>query len=444
MIFILKTVKKEKKKSKKNQSLPHPKTVGAFDLDDGTVVYELNDFDESTPFVIGGHVHDIVKLTASVVLAAKELGVSAGDARKLAEVVVGEYADEAQQYASLPSSAPDGAFWTAKAKTSGKLKSFLEKVSADSAADAREEMLGKWTVKSNGKRTFQTNNPELRAVSSAERTRVLAAVSKYKSTVESSILSKYPSFFTVADVAVRLFAGTGSLGKMRYYVLVQGESTDADDDVILDVKQQGEWPTGLLFATSAERNAHRAAFPNEGARVMVAYKALSSDVDDTLGYTDIALDVANKSSSSATFAFSVRQRSPFKATFPYADLKTNIGDWTQMCKEWGKILATQHCRADSRFRSGEFTKHNFAKALDNLVSGNMDAFVTDIADLAELIAAQAVRDFAIFKRDNGVAAREDDVTDTVVNQDTDTSTGTVSTIPSMIAVFSSIALIAMI
>jgi hypothetical protein len=172
---------------------------------------------------------------------------------------------------------------------------------------------------------------------------------------------------------------------------------------------------------------------------MVAYKALSSDVDDTLGYTDIALDTTK----SATFAFSVRQRSPFKATFPYADLKTNIADWTQMCKEWGKILATQHCRADSRFRSGEFAKHNFAKALDNLVSGKMDAFVTDIADLAELIAAQAVRDFAIFKRDNGVASREDDVAvDTSVNQDN--STGSIMSIPSVITIVSSIALIAMI
>jgi uncharacterized protein (DUF2252 family) len=226
-----------------------------------------------------------------VILASRELGVSSGDARKLAEVVAAEYADEVQKYATLDTDAPKEAFWTAKTKTSGKLKSFLEKVGSESAGDARKEMLDKYTVKSGGKRTFQTNNPDLRAPSSAERARVIAAIAKYKSTVESSLPNKYPSFFTVNDVAIRLFAGTGSLGKMRYYVLVQGESSsDADDDVILDVKQQGEWPTGLLFATAAERSAHRAAFANEGQRVMIAYKALSSDVDDTLGYVDIALD----------------------------------------------------------------------------------------------------------------------------------------------------------
>jgi uncharacterized protein (DUF2252 family) len=345
-----------------------------------------------------------------VILASRELGVSSGDARKLAEVVAAEYADEVQKYATLDTDAPKEAFWTAKTKTSGKLKSFLEKVGSESAGDARKEMLDKYTVKSGGKRTFQTNNPDLRAPSSAERARVIAAIAKYKSTVESSLPNKYPSFFTVNDVAIRLFAGTGSLGKMRYYVLVQGESSsDADDDVILDVKQQGEWPTGLLFATAAERSAHRAAFANEGQRVMIAYKALSSDVDDTLGYVDIALD------SGGTYAFSVRQRSPFKSTFAYADLKTSISDWTQMCKEWGKILATQHCRADSRFRSGLYAAHNFPQAFDKLISnGNMDSFVNDIGDIAELISNQVQKDFISFKNNNGIARQDEEVDETTM------------------------------
>jgi uncharacterized protein (DUF2252 family) len=381
----------------------HIENFGAFDLDDGTIVYELNDFDESTVTVNAGHVHDVVKLAASVILASTEMKVSAATARALAERIAGEYADAVQDFAKAPRSLPDETFWTASKKTDGKLKSFLERVSKASAKDARKAMLDKFTVKSSGVRKFKANSPDLRLLtSSVERARVTKAVAEFVKTVESSLPTSNPKFFDIIDIAVRLFAGTGSQGKLRYYVLVRGASSDADAGVILDVKMQGEWPAPLLFASQAERAAHRALFANEGLRHAVAYKAHGSSVDDTLGYAQIVVDAIN---GTAPFWFSVRQRSPFKATFPYAELKDDTSDWEDMCNEWAQILATHHCRADSRFRDGQFAKHNFAVALDALVSGNMDSFVRDIADLAQLTADTAKKDYAVFKRDNGVTAQ---------------------------------------
>ena len=94
----------------------------------------------------------------------------------------------------------------------------------------------RWSTKKDGKRTFRDDNEKLGAVSDDERARVIAALKEYRSTVESS-LKDDDDFFKVQDVALRLFAGTGSLGKTRYYVLVEGASKDADDDVILDGMQ---------------------------------------------------------------------------------------------------------------------------------------------------------------------------------------------------------------
>lgn len=383
----------------------HVENFGSFDADDGSIMFELNDFDEASVSVNGGHVHDVVKLAASVILASTELKVSASDARALAERVAAEYADTVQEYAQAKTSAPDETIWSATKKSDGKLKSWLADVAKPSAAAARKAMLDKWTVKkSSGARVFKNNHAELRAVTdSAERARLVAAVAAYKTTIESSLVRDEPKFFDIIDVTVRLFAGTGSLGKLRYYVLVRGASSDADDGVILDVKMQGEWPTALVFASPAERAAHRALFANEGLRHAVAYKALSTKVDDALGYAQISVAAVN---GTRPYWFSVRQRSPFKATFPYAELKTSTSDWDTLAKNWAQILATQHCRADSRFRNAEFAKHNFATAFDALIAGgNMDAFVDDIADLAQTVADTTKKDYVVFKRDNGISAQ---------------------------------------
>ena len=39
------------------------------------------------------------------------------------------------------------------------------------------------------------------------------------------------------DIHQKLGSGIGSLGKLRYYVLIEGPSTSTSDDVILELKQ---------------------------------------------------------------------------------------------------------------------------------------------------------------------------------------------------------------
>lgn len=101
---------------------------------------------------------------------------------------------------------------------------------------------------------------------------------------------------------------------MRFYVLAQGEkASDENGRVILDVKQQGKLPVPMMFASKDESDVtkhththtqlfvlaivsrlmfvfdvlsqkYRAAFATEGERQVTAFKALSQNVDDTLGF----------------------------------------------------------------------------------------------------------------------------------------------------------------
>ena len=98
----------------------------------------------------------------------------------------------------------------------GQIDDFLV---STASADSRAAMLKKWTSSSNGVRTFDLSYVKLAAVSSAERTAVTAAIAAYRSTV-TSLLGSSASYFAVKDVARRLDAGIGSLGVVRYYVLI--------------------------------------------------------------------------------------------------------------------------------------------------------------------------------------------------------------------------------
>ena len=161
------------------------------------------------------------------------------------------------------------------------------------------------------------------------------------------------------------------------------------------VKQQGERPNPILFASSAERERYDAWFAagGEGARHLIAYKALSEDVDDTLGHTRLAID-------GHTHVFTVRQRSPFKETLDYTTLQGSA--WGEMARVWGAVLATHHARADQRFRREAYSTKSFPKQLGKLLDGQEGAFVDDVLAWSSFYAAVVQQDYAEFKQSNGV------------------------------------------
>ena len=137
---------------------------------------------------------------------------------------------------------------------------------------------------------------------------------------------KDESHFMIKDIAKRIKSGTGSLGSERFYVLIEGDTDALDDDVILDVKEQGKAPI-YRHMSKEEQDEYDQIFPDDGERHALAFRALSEHPDQYLGWF-----------SKGDKSFSVKERSPFKADFPTEKLETKPQLYF-MADLWGKVLA---------------------------------------------------------------------------------------------------------
>ncbi|MET0405406.1 MAG: DUF2252 family protein [Cystobacter sp.] len=305
----------------------HVDNTGAFDDDQGDVVFGLNDFDEA---VIGDYQLDVWRLATSLLLVARANGgFNAADQEVLVDAFSEAYLDTLADFVGN-----DGAASRKfrASNTYGLLNNFLKDVTS---GGSRSKLLNKWTVKVQGSRQLDTsNNEDLAPVSSAVDADLRARMADYRASLSGG--GTFSSgYFTVKSVARRLHAGLGSLGVARYYVLIEGATSSQDDDRLLDVKAQrapSAWPyldPAALNQTSAACAGHMAV------RTVLAYKALGYRVDDHLGWMSLA-DGA---------PYSVREVSPWKKTFDTTRLDT-LTRFMNLAEQWGQVLATHHARAD--------------------------------------------------------------------------------------------------
>ena len=118
------------------------------------------------------------------------------------------------------------------------------------------------------------------------------------------------SYYVVKDIRQKFGLGVGSLGKMRYFVLVQGVTTSTSDDVILEMKQQSSSTVAIAAPNLMPTSAYNS---NQAYRMVRSAKAMSSNTDRLYGYT-----VVNST------AYSLREKSPFQEDFDYI-LLTSYG-----------------------------------------------------------------------------------------------------------------------
>ena len=299
----------------------HVYNFGAFANHDGDVIYGLDDFDDA---VVSDYQYDLWRLAVSLVLDTRANGrFDDDDCLDALEALAEAYLSVATTYQE--NDLEEEIHFTRK--TADKpLKKFLKKVDKKKG---RGKMLDKWTrLQKNGKRVFDTSSPKLRRLSPQGRKRFIEAFDAYRAAREEND----NGFFQLKDVARRLSAGTGSLGTDRYYALIEGEDSDGEDDIILDIKEQGG-PALLLAMSEEERQAYQNAYPNEGERHAEAFHALAEHPDQYLGWLELDGKI-----------FSVRERSPFKDDFDTTRL-TKKSQLKKMAATWGEVLATEHKRA---------------------------------------------------------------------------------------------------
>ncbi len=335
----------------------HIYNYGAYANHHGDAVFCMDDFDDA---MVADYQFDLWRMGVSIVLDCREHGVFDESAQREALMRFAKaYRDE---MASHKDDDPNNEIHLTKKTAEGLLKKFLKKVQKKKS---RMKMLEKWTEVVDGKRKFNLENPKVKKLNKETYDALKNAMEGYQATLTSDIKDD-ATRFEVKDIVARASAGTGSLGSARYYALVEGDTDGEDDDVILDVKEQGRPPLFDHMSPEEQEEFDR-IFPNPAERHALAFQALAEHPDKYLGW--MAFD---------GMQFSVKQRSPFKADFPTEKLKESE-DLLFMANVWGHVLANRHKRASYTLND---KAHEMPKTFGSLVKGRekeFDELVTSIA-----------------------------------------------------------------
>ncbi len=209
----------------------HLENFGAYHAEDGRFLFDVNDFDEAS---IAPCSFDLVRCTASILLAAELWGLSPLAANQMMLAFLAEYRKAIQH------SAETGAVGEVDAtNVRGPIKPLLGAL----ASGSQVELLNREAPRDrDGRRRihrFPDKRPE---VGRKTRDLIREAVEVYGKGLGQA------SEFVVRDVTGRV-AGVGSLGVRRYLVLVQGEGSP-DRNALLDVKQAAR--SALVACQSAK------------------------------------------------------------------------------------------------------------------------------------------------------------------------------------------------
>jgi len=279
----------------------HLSNFGVFASPERTLLFDLNDFDETLP---GPFEYDVKRMTASFVIAARNNGFTAAQTRDAALAAVGSYVDAMAEFGGMRFlevwyarmaeddlvAAIRAAEQTQVAKAKKKAaREFKTRVAATERtlqkARTRSSLqaLSKLAEHIDGQYRIVSQPPivvpvrDLEAVygfSGEEWRRVIREqYRRYRATLphDRRVLLER---FEVVDVA-RKVVGVGSVGTRAFIALLQGR--DQDDPLFLQVKE--------ATRSVLEDHLPRSRYPQPGRRVVEGQRMMQAASDICLGWT---------------------------------------------------------------------------------------------------------------------------------------------------------------
>ncbi|MEW6446434.1 MAG: DUF2252 domain-containing protein [Pseudomonadota bacterium] len=346
----------------------HLQNFSAFKDAGGNKVFDVSDFDEG---YWGPYTWDVWRMAVSIILAAKEQGMSSSDRDALVDNFVESYLDKMNDFSGNDD---EKNYRLTSGNTNGEVKDAIQALDSKT----RGALLSKYTSVVNGKRKFLATS-ELQALTSTSYSAIGAAMSGYISSIPSS--KRYAtSYYTLKDARLKLGSGTGSLGRYRYYLLIEGPTTSTSDDVILEMKQE----VGSAVAIAAGSLMPSSVYgSNQGKRVALTMKAQLSNTDLLAGWTTV---------SGASYF--LREKSPFQEDFDYTKL-TSYSEWMDATGYFGKTLAKIHALSDKDYDS-TLISSGVDKAISDITNGKHSEFRAEVRSFAKDYATQVEYDYQAF------------------------------------------------
>lgn len=337
----------------------HSMNYGAFDDSNGHITYNINDFDEA---VISDYQYDIWRFCVSIILEfALAKNITSTEMEPHLTTFIQAYLDTVALSSLGFQHTPFRLQNVVKP-----MRKFLTNVRSNFT---QKRMLDKWAPVDprTGHRKFSYRESKGKLGPPPDDIVTLftgEGLRRYYDSLTIIAKSMIPfSDLKIKDIGMRNLAGTGSLGSNRFYVLLEGPSKDEDDDIILDVKEQGR-PAPYYYMGIDFMRKYNNDFGSEDAkRHNEAMSSLIRFADPYMGY----FRCREKNTT-----YSVRHRSPWKETIKLSDYEGE--DLTLLLQEYARMIASDHCQASQR-------QMLFGRARDNKAPPGFAANVTRLLNL---------------------------------------------------------------
>lgn len=339
----------------------HPENFGIMPNADNVPIFSVNDFDD---VYYGPFTWDLKRGTTGFMLAAQEEGGHGPkQQRKIARRFLEGYIEGISFYATHETE--DRAEF--RPDNSPKI---IRKLFED-AQESRKSWLWDRYLDESGL-GFRAND-EFTPISSRrnEFQKYINALGKKNKIGKSGRAGD----LQVKDVAIRHGQGTASLGLSRYYVLLEGPSKDASDDLIIEFKRARH---SALEGLVPEQNFDAG---DQGDRIAHGQSVHLAQGD--VFYGEVEID---------GMSFMSRERAPFRNSMDLDDLSKK--SWKKYAHACGLALAQAHARSDE---AGHLDYDIEPAILEAMRPHKL--FIDDILEFADEALERLRQDHAYFQRD---------------------------------------------
>ena len=348
----------------------HISNFGMFATPERTMAFDVNDFDESHPAPFEW---DVMRLAASIVVAADDNGFTRKVGRRLARHAARRYREQVLALSEL--NFLD--VWYSHVDVRDRVEAAAATATKSERKIARKTMskaqrktnvgaLGRLAERVDGKWQIKDEPPLIvRADITAARRKELNKF--YRQYLESLPKHLLPllAHYTPVDFA-RKVVGVGSVGTQAFVILLIG--TRGDDALFLQLKEADD--------SVLERYTVSDLFKHQGERVVFGQRLMQASSDTFLGF-------ASATAMGRKMDFYVRQLNDYKASADIAKMdESHLSDYVEVCAE---ALARAHARSGSATAisgylgtSSVFDKamSSFAVAYADQNKQDYDAFAT--------------------------------------------------------------------
>ena len=352
----------------------HLLNFGAFASPERRLVFDLNDFDETLP---GPFEWDVKRLVASMAVAGRENGLTAGKRRRVAVATAAAYRTAMREFAAMSILN----VWYARFDVEdalAELKSDLPKKAVRRTkaqiAKARTrdstQALAKLTTVMDGRRRIISDPPLVVPLEELAGNVDVDAVYWFLRGLFTGYTRTLPAYrrrlverFTLTGVA-RKVVGVGSVGTETWILLM--EPDDGVEPLLLQAKQAQR---SVLADYAGQSEYH-----NQGERVVAGQHLMQAVGDIFLGWQS----ATPPGRSSADFYF--RQLRDWKYSAEIEGMSAAaMTDYGRMC---GWTLARAHARTGDRIAIAAYL-------------GGSDKFDQAVAEFGETYADQTERDYTV-------------------------------------------------